>query len=110
MDQEVINLIEENNKLLKENLELSHRNTKKIKKIHSYMRRTFIARIIYWFIIILVTAGALYAAKPYVEGMINSYHTLQEQITSTTEVVNNPSSLFKDIDIAEQILKIFNQK
>ena len=103
MDQNLINLIEENNKLLKENLELSRKNTKKIKKIQSFMRRTFIAKITYWILIVLVTAGALYAAKPYVEGVVETYNSFQDQISTTSEVINNPSSLFKDIGILNQL-------
>lgn len=103
MDQDLINLMKENNKLLKENLELSRKNTKKIKRIQSFMRRTFIARIFYWVLVILITAGALYAAKPYVNSALDSYNSLQKQLGATTEVINNPGSLFKDIGILNKL-------
>ena len=107
MDQDLINLIEENNELLKENLELTQKNEKKIKRIQSYMRRTFIAKIMYWVIIILVTAGALYAVKPYVDGALDTYNSLQEQIESTQDAIDNPGSLFNDIGILNKIKEIF---
>jgi len=99
MDEKIVNLIEENNKLLKENLELSRKNTKKIKRIQSYMRRTFIAKVLYWVLIILVTAGALYAVRPYVEDAVDTYNTVQEQFKTTSDTINNTSSLFKDVGI-----------
>ena len=103
MDQDLFNLIEENNKLLKENLELTQKNSKKIKRIQSYMRRTFIAKILYWLVIILVTAGALYAVKPYVDGALETYNDLQGTIESTSQAIDNPGSMFKDIGLLNQL-------
>jgi len=107
MDEEFIHLIEENNQLLKDNIALTQKNSKKINRIQSYMRRTFIAKIMYWIVIILVTAGALYAVKPYVDTALDTYRGIQEQIESTQDVIDNPGSLFNDVGILNKIKDIF---
>jgi type II secretory pathway component PulF len=109
MEKDILIKIEENNKLLKENLDLSRENAKKIKKIHAYMRRTFIARIFYWVFIILVTAGALYAIKPYVKQIIESYNSLQDKVEITTDFINNPGNFFKDIGVLNKLLEEFKE-
>ncbi len=109
MDEKIVNLIQENNKLLKDNLELSKKNTKRIKRIQSFMRRTFIAKITYWALIILITAGALYAVKPYVEGAVETYNTVQDQLKSTSDVISDPSALFKDIGILNMLFDFKNK-
>jgi len=107
MDQDLIHLIEENNQLLKENIELTQKNSKKINNIQSYMRRTFVAKVVYWIIIVLVTAGALYAAKPYVNSALETYQQVQEQIEATSGVISNPESLFKDVGILQTLFDKF---
>ncbi len=103
MDQDLINLIKENNKLLKENLELSRKNTKKLKRVQSFMRRTFIAKISYWTIVVLITAGAVYAAKPYVDGALETYKSAQNQLKTTADTIKDPSTLFTDIGILNKL-------
>ena len=65
MDDSLRKLIEENQTLLRKNLEISRNNEKKIKKIQAHIRRTMVAKYIYWIIVIGVTASALYFSKPY---------------------------------------------
>lgn len=113
MNGDLQTVIEENNRLLLENLELSKQNSKKIKKIHSYMRRTFFAKILYWIVIILVTVGAFYYIQPHVNRVLESYKNLTEQISTTTGYITNPGSLlpekldsdslFTDVDLLKSI-------
>jgi hypothetical protein len=110
MEPELLKKIEENNELIKESLELSKDNAKKLKKINAYMRRTFIARIMYWLLIIAVTAGALYAVRPYVKKTIEAYNTIQNKVGTTTDILDNPGKLFKDVGILNQLFEIFSEK
>ncbi len=105
MEKELQELLKENNELIKESLELSRENAKKIKKIHAYMRRTFIAKVMYWIFLVLITAGALYAVRPYIEKIIESYNAIQDKVEMTTNFIENPSSVFKDLDILNQLLQ-----
>ncbi|MGB0925444.1 MAG: hypothetical protein ACPGTS_01910 [Minisyncoccia bacterium] len=104
MDQELRNLIEDNNRLLQKNLELTERNTKNIKKIQGHMRRMFITKVVYWAVIIFVTFGAVYAATPYVNTAVEKYNTISEQINSTQEAISNPTSLLKDVNLIDKLL------
>lgn len=99
MVEDLEKLILENQNLLKENLELSKKNAKKIKLIHAYMRRTFVAKVIYWIVIVLVTAGALYFVRPYVESAVDTYKGFSEKLNKTSNIIDNPGSLFKDVGI-----------
>ncbi|MCD5390174.1 MAG: hypothetical protein LR005_02225 [Candidatus Pacebacteria bacterium] len=110
MEPDIIKIIKENNELLKENLNLSRKNTKKIKRIQSYIRRTFIARIFYWLIIVLVTGGALYFVRPYVQKAVSSYDSIQSEIETTTNILGDPSSLFKDVGVLSKIFEVFSEK
>ena len=73
------------------------------------MRRTFIAKVAYWIIIVLVTAGALYAVKPYVNSAFDTYQQVQEQIKTTSGVIDDPGSLFKDIGILQSVFDKFKE-
>lgn len=103
MNDDLEKLILENQKLLRENLELSKKNAKRIKQIHAYMRRTFVAKVIYWLVIIAVTAGAVYFVRPYVESAVSSYNNFSETLSKTTEVIDNPGSLFQDVGILNKL-------
>ncbi len=105
MEQEWKELLEENNALLRENLELSQENAKKIKRIHSSMRRTFIARILYWCILVLLAAGAAYAVRPYVANVLDTYKKIQNQVDTAQDFIENPTSAIKDLGILN---KLFN--
>lgn len=109
MDQDLIKIVEENNKLIKENIELTKKNTKKIKKVHAYMRRTFITKLIYWVIIILVAAGAFYTVRPHVLGVVDSYNSFQDKIGKTTDMLDNPTSMFSDIGILKNLFNLLSK-
>ena len=104
MDQDLKQLAEENNKLLLENLELSRQNSKKIKKIHAYMRRTFVAKITYWIIIILVAVGAFYFVQPHINRALEGYKNIQEQLTKTSGYLAKPASLLPTDLSSEDLL------
>ena len=103
MDEKDLEILRENNKLLKESLALSKENAKKIKKIHSTIRRTMIAKTIYWLVIIAVTVSALYYTKPYIEGAIDTYENVRDQTNRASEIINEPGSLFNDVNLIEKI-------
>ncbi len=110
MEQDLLEKIEENNELLKETLALAKSNEKKIKKIHAYMRRSFIAKIIYWFLIIAVTAGALYTVRPYVKSAVETYDSLQEKVGKTSDILDEPGKLFKDVGVLNTVFEFFSKK
>jgi len=103
MDNDLRKLIEDNNKLLSENLALTRQNAKKIKRIQSHIRRTMIVKSLYWIIIIIVTFGAWYFSKPYINNAVKTYGEIKQNLDKTTDFVNNPGSLFKDANLVEQI-------
>lgn len=96
-------MVEENNKLLKENLELTRQNQKKIGKIQAHIRRTMVGKIMYWILIIAVTVGAIYLSKPYINNAINTYDGFRENVGRSSEIINNPGTLFKDVNIIESL-------
>ncbi len=102
MDQDLRKLIEENNKLLLENLELSRQNNKKIKKIQSHIRRTMVGKTLYWILIIGITFGAYHFSKPYIDNVRNTYNDFRENINQSSEFINNPGSVFKNLSIFEK--------
>lgn len=85
MDPEVKNLLEENLKLSKENNGL-------LLKLYKIGRWAQITRILYWFIIILVTLGAFYFLKPYLGNLMNVYTGGVSGIGNINDVTNS----FKD--------------
>jgi len=104
MDQDLRKLIEENNQLIKENLELTRENQKKIKKIRLFIRRTMVGKILYWILIIVITASAFYLSKPYINNAVKSYNELKDKVDRSTEIISDPGVLFKDINIIEKLI------
>jgi hypothetical protein len=107
MDQDLYKMIEENNALIQKNIELTQQNQKKINKIHSHIRRTMIGKIIYWIIIIGVTVGAVYLSKPYINNAIEQYDSIKKNVEQTSNVINNPSSLFDDLNVVNKVNNFF---
>ncbi|MCI5051400.1 MAG: hypothetical protein MRY57_03760 [Candidatus Pacebacteria bacterium] len=103
MDQDLRKLIEENQSLLRKNLEIAQRNEKKIKKIQSHIRRTMVAKYVYWIIVIGVTASALYFSKPYINQAVNTYNDFKDTVERSSEIINEPGSLFKDVDLIQRV-------
>lgn len=103
MDDNLRKMVEENNKLLLQNLEITRENQKKIKKIHSHIRRTMFAKVLYWVIIIIVTVSAIYYSKPYIKEAVSTYEDVREQLDTTSGIINNPGAYLKDVNLIERI-------
>lgn len=103
MDQDFQKLMQDNNRLIKENLELTRQNSQKIKRIQAYIRRTLVVKTLYWIIVIIVTIGAVYLSKPYINNAIDTYGDFKENLNRSTEIINNPGSVFKDVNLVESI-------
>ncbi len=71
------------------------------------MRRTLISKLIYWGIIVMVTVGAVYAARPYVQKGIETYRSIRANIREVNGFVEEPAALFKDVEILH---KLFERK
>lgn len=97
-------MIEETHEMLEQNLELTRKNSKKIKKIQSTMRRAFWGKVLYWVILILLAAGAAYAARPYVQGALDTYKGIQKQLETTQQVIHNPVDWVKDLGVLNKFL------
>ncbi len=98
--------LEEQRKILEKIERDLEKSKKDIDSIRRYMRRTFVSKLIYWGIIIVITAGAVYAAKPYVQKGIETYRSVRETLESSSEVIEKPASLFKDVEILKKIFEL----
>jgi len=104
MNLDLQKLIEQNQELIRENIEIAKTNQKKIKQIQSNIRITMIGKWLYWILIVSITAGAFYYSKPYINNIMDTYSNFKENIDRSTEVINDPGSLFKDINIIEKLI------
>lgn len=102
MDQDLRKLIEENNAMIQENLELARENKQNIQKIHLHIRRTMIGKWLYWIFVVAITASAFYLSKPYIEDAVESYGNVKENVQQSSEFINNPGSMFRDVGIIEK--------
>jgi hypothetical protein len=94
MDNETKRMLQEQNAMIQETLELARTNAKHIKKIRAHIRRGFWARIIYWVVIILITAGAIYAVKPYIDNALGQYQQIRNQVEQTSNYIQHPEQFF----------------
>lgn len=76
--------------LLEENLKLSKENNGLLLKLYKIQHWAQITRILYWFIIILVTLGAFYFIQPYLGNLLNVY-------TGGVSGVNNIGDITKNL-------------
>ena len=104
MDSDLKKMLEENHALLIENVKISRENQKKIKKIQLHIRRTMVVKTLYWIIIVGVTIGAFYLSKPYINNAVNTYKGLEKNIKQSSQIINDPGTLFKDVNIIERFL------
>jgi ribosomal protein S19 len=103
MDKDVRKMLEKNQSLLRKNLEISRSNEKKIKKIQSHIRRTMVAKYVYWIILIGVTVSALYLSKPYINEVIDTYNNFRSTVDQSSEIFNNPGNLFHEVNIIQRV-------
>jgi len=99
MDVETKNLLEENQKLILENLELTRKNERRIKKMYSSQKRTTLMRTVYWLVIIIISIAAFIYSKPYIEQTMQAYNELRAKIDVTSDVMQNPENLLKESDL-----------
>ena len=97
---------DELNEKLEEILLLVKENKDEIHFIRRYMRRIFVTKLIYWAVIIIITAGAVYAARPYAKKAIESYHSMKGTIEKASNAVEEPSRLFQDVKLLKKIFEL----
>ena len=102
MDQDLRKLIEENNVMIQENLELARENKKNIQKIQLHIRRTMIGKWLYWAFVLIITASAFYLSRPYIDEAVDTYTNLKDDVSRSSEFINDPGSIFRDIGIVER--------
>lgn len=96
MDEKLRNMIQENNTLLREAVENTQDTNTRIKKIHGIMKRTFWSRIVYWVLLLLITAGAFYAIVPSINNFINKYTFIDANVNSLGERDSSDAEKFLD--------------
>ena len=104
----MVSLLEENNRLLKENHKLSEQNAKKLKRITSNMRRNTIGRIIYWLIIIGLTIGGWYVAKPYVDTLVQGYNKVTDQLNKVSDTLDKAEGFIPSLPTTEPGKDVFS--
>ncbi len=97
MDEYLRQLIEENNRLLQENLALTREHTKKIERINRYIRRTILWKILYWGVFVILTVSAYYYSRPFINEAVDSYNSLEEKVSETSDFVKNPNHLIQKL-------------
>jgi hypothetical protein len=93
-------------KLLEENLKLSKENNELLKKVRAFQRWSQITKVLYWFVIILVAAGAFYFIQPYLGGILNLYSGGVSDIGS---VKNIKDTLTNSTQSWQDLIKDVNQ-
>ncbi len=91
---------------LDEILEMVKANREDIDAIRRYMRRMFVSKLIYWLIIITITAGAVYAARPYAKKAMETYHSVKETFEKTSDVVEKPAHMFQDVKLLKKLFEL----
>jgi hypothetical protein len=103
MGEEIREILEENQRLIKENLALSRSNEKKIKSIRANLRRSFWGKIMYWVVIIGIAAGSFYYLNPYINEARDTYNSFKENVDRSSEIIKNPSHLFDNVSVFKNL-------
>lgn len=104
MNEDLKNLLAQQQALLEENLALTKENSKKIQNIHSYIRRTFFAKLVYWVIVISIAVGAYYIIQPQINRLINGYTNITSQLQRGGDYLSNTGSFLGENLDAENLL------
>lgn len=88
MDYDFKKILEENQKLLRENLDISRKNAERIQKIQGNMRRSMIVRFIYWGIVVGIALGAFYFIRPYIQTVTDTYNQTRDYINNSGQLLN----------------------
>jgi hypothetical protein len=79
----------EEHELLKRSIALAEENNDMLRSIRSSMRLARFMTIVYWLIIIGISLGAYYFAKPYLEKAWNLYNSAQTNIAGVGKVLDS---------------------
>jgi hypothetical protein len=71
----------EDREILRRVLELSQKNNKMLNSIQRSMFWNKLFRIVYWAIIVGVAIGAYYYLEPYVNGVLQVYGSVKDNVT-----------------------------
>lgn len=104
MDEDMRKIVLENQRLLLENLELSRKNARKIAHIHSGIKRSRIWKFLYWLIIIVIGVWGYVILKPRIDSVMESYNKLQDQISETKELIEQPKNFIQNNDLINSLL------
>lgn len=63
-------------KMMQENLALTKENNAILRKLLRAQKLANIYRVIYWIIIIALSAGAIYLVQPYINTLLGYYHAV----------------------------------
>lgn len=110
MDDELRTMIEENRKLILENQTILQDNQNRITKIQLHIRRTMVGKSIYWIAVILITVGAIYFSRPYIDSAIETYQETRDSLNRSSDFVKTPGTYLKDFELVDRIKNFFNEK
>lgn len=96
MNEDLKKLLAKQQVLLEENLVLAKENQEKIQKIHAYIRRTFIMKIVYWVIVVSIAVGAYYIIQPQINRLIKGYTNITSQLIGSGDYLSNTGSFLED--------------
>lgn len=92
VDPDLINLLEKN-------LEVSKENNALLKKIWGSIKINRFFTLLHWILIIGITLGAYYYVQPYIENFLSLYKSVNE----ATSVINGLPSV-PDVNLLNKIL------
>jgi hypothetical protein len=72
----------EDKEILKRVLELSQKNNRMLQSIQRSMFWSKVYRYIYWIIIVGAAIGAYYYLEPYIDGVLQVYGSVKENVTN----------------------------
>ncbi len=96
MDPEAKKMLEENFHLLKENNEM-------LRKMLRMQRWAQIYRVLYWFVILAISFGAVYFIRPYLDSLLGYYGSMSESVDSVKKVGSSVPDLKHIQDLLNQI-------
>ena len=79
---------DEDRKLLREVLEISRENRKKINRLYRSFWWSKVGRLFYWLVIIGITLGSFYYLQPYVDKLREAFSAVESQLDSVQQVRN----------------------
>ena len=103
MDDNLRSMLEEQRKLIEETNTLARENHQRIKKMYRNMQQSFYARIVYWVVIILITAGAFYAIAPTIAKLLEQYQAVTRQVNQVNDYFGNPEQFLEKAFVPSEV-------